>query len=86
MQDTTLAAYESVQPALNTLQRKVLAKLSLRPAGMTDEELTDALGAENRSTFRTRRSELVKLGLVKATGQKRPMRSGRLSNVWAIVA
>lgn len=34
------------------------------------------------STIRTRRSELESLGLVKSTGKKRELRSGRKGHVW----
>jgi hypothetical protein len=83
MRETSLDAYRSVKPAITSLQSLVLS--TLREAGekgLTDEELTDRHSDENRSTYRTRRAELVRRGLVRATGQKRRLRNGRQGRVW----
>lgn len=72
---------------------KVLRKLPSR--GMTDEELQaeylfhrrqrPALFlAQSESGIRTRRSELVRLGLVEFAGERRRMDSGRMARVWRI--
>jgi len=37
------------------------------------------------SGIRTRRSELVRLGMVRDTGRRRVLQTGRLSIVWAAV-
>jgi len=59
---------------------RVLAALYERPS--TDEELQAALGLGANSE-RPRRVELVDLGLVAATGHRRPTSTGALSMVWA---
>jgi hypothetical protein len=59
--------------------------------GTTDEELGDAyqrlalagqVPYQSPSGLRTRRSELVELGLVENSGDKRKTRSGRRAIVW----
>lgn len=55
---------------LNALQGRVLLWLASRPGPVTDEELV-AFGAANgyaESTLRKRRTELVELGYVRASG------------------
>lgn len=50
--------------------------------GSTDDELEQALGLRHQ-TASARRRELVKMGLVQDSGQRRPTRSGRSATVWA---
>lgn len=61
---------------------------------MTDEELHDTylraaftgtLRPQSSSGLRTRRSELVRLGYICWTGERRVMRTGRLARVWGKV-
>lgn len=80
--DTSAAAYDSVKPHLNAIQKEVLHMFACHPDGLTDEQLTDLCGYENRSTYRTRRNELVKKGLLVDTGLTDTMRSGRKARVW----
>jgi hypothetical protein len=60
---------------------------ALRTFGpMTDEQLVPILaGKLSPSGTRTRRSELVSLGLVRATSKTRPLASGRDGIVWEAV-
>lgn len=65
--------------------------------GLTDEELADRYlrgtatagtpgwPAQSLASLRTRRAELVAAGLVRATGETRPTRSGRKAQVWEAV-
>ncbi len=78
----SIEAWNSVQPELLELQLKVLA--ILREAGsngLADHEAI-ALTDMGPSTYRTRRSELVKLGLVVHTGEVRKTASNRRADVW----
>jgi hypothetical protein len=63
---------------------------------VTDEQMIDAyhgawidycdpLPEQSVSSLRTRRAELVAAGLVRATGETRPTRSGRKAQVWGAV-
>lgn len=76
-------------------QQRVLDALALRPdVDWTDEQF--ARWFEQRamvmktpvgmspSGLRTRRAELIELGLIEWTGDKRPLASGRLSQVWRL--
>jgi hypothetical protein len=81
---TSFAAGAKVAPKLRELQRRVLDELrKAHPQGLCDFELEERCGSHG-STFRTRRSELVDLGLVKDSGQKRLM-AGRQRIVWVLV-
>ena len=59
---------------------------------LTDEQLVDAFASDwatpiqqSPSGVRTRRSELARKGLVRATGTLRVTRSGRKAQVWEAV-
>jgi len=57
---------------------------------LTDEQLVSVYGQmgdvadQSESGLRTRRSELVKMGLLCDTGQTRRIRSGRMAVVWGL--
>lgn len=73
-------------------QKAVLRVLGKRPtAGYTDEELIsvyreiDSLPWQSESGIRSRRAELVALGLAEDSGERRPMmETGRMARVWRI--
>jgi len=59
----------------------VLKVLALRP--LTDIELTQAVSEKmSPSGARTRRAELVRMGLVEASGRRRRSANGREHTVW----
>lgn len=65
-------------------QKAVLEALTIL-GPMTDEELAHQYGGtpqQSPSGLRTRRSELVELGKVRDSGQRRVLRSGRRAIVW----
>lgn len=67
--DTSHEAANYIAPALRELQLKVLMWAQRRPLfRFTDAELQRAMGGN--STYRTRRAELVQLGLVRDTGER----------------
>ena len=75
---------------LRERQRAVLTVMRLF-GPCTDEELfltyrNSALPRQSASGLRSRRAELVKLGIVEKTGEKRRMKStGNRANVWRVV-
>lgn len=83
--DTSHAAAASLGD-LRQSQAAVLQLLAGLPDA-TDDELADAArraGLQiSPSGLRTRRHELVALGLAHDTGQRRPLPSGRMAVVWA---
>ena len=97
--ETSRAAAASIGD-LRERQYAVLKVLRKRPAaGFTDEELVDLYNGYARmwqsrsdvyppqspSGIRTRRSELVRLGFVEWSGERRVMTTGRLARVWCVV-
>ena len=71
-----------------TLTEKRSAVLEMLASGpLTDEEIQQRyrpdMPRQSASGLRTRRSELVRLGLVQDSGTRRSMSTGRLAIVWA---
>lgn len=83
---TSKSAAKAITPHIKDKQAAVLKVLRSKPFGMTDHELVEEckerFGWESGSTARTRRSELVELGLVYDSGHKVKRRSHRPSVVW----
>lgn len=83
---TSHAAAASVRD-LRKSQAAVLYVLATH-GGMTDDELQRRYAAmpqlprQSESGVRTRRRELVDAGLVRDTGRKAPLASGRMAIVW----
>jgi hypothetical protein len=67
---------------LNALQRRVLAFITARPDGATDEEIASGLGL-NPSTARPRRIELARRGLIVEAGTRKTA-SKRNAMVWRV--
>lgn len=82
--DTSHEAAAVVTPTLRKLQVEVLAFAARRgPQGFTDPELAEHFDCEG-STYRTRRSELVTMGLLMDSGQRRQVAAKRRFAVWRI--
>ena len=80
---TSFQADDSIQLSLRMLQHKVLNYIRERMEfGSTDEELSIALDCPRQSTMRTRRSELVDLGLIVDSSRRRKTSTGRNAIVW----
>ena len=79
-------AAQAIAPAAGTLRDRVFAVI----AGQAHYGCTDAEGCErsgiNPSTWRPRRGELEKLGLIRDSGRTRKSSSGRDMTVWAASA
>ncbi len=81
--ETSREAAEKVVPKLRLLQQRVLAVLRQYPDGLTDYQIEMLLG-DHGSTYRTRRSELVALGLVRDSGHKKVI-NGTHRTVWIAI-
>lgn len=83
--DTSKAAAEAIEPALNSLRGQVLARLRMvGEYGMTDEQIQHALNMDP-STERPRRIELWRAGLVKDSGKRRRTSKNRIAVVWVAI-
>lgn len=86
--DTSEEAAERVSKSLKELQGKVYTILAASQ-GLTDSELRERCnaiyGKRQESTYRKRRSELVALGLVQETGEKRLNPAGNWEKVFAVI-
>ena len=73
-----------------TKKRQHVMATFRRYGSLTDEQLVSVYGQmddvadQSDSGLRTRRSELVKMGLLCDTGQTRRIRSGRMAVVWGL--
>lgn len=85
--DTSRDAAEGLRNVRAT-HHFVMAALARSP--MTDEQIADRAWADevevSPSGLRTRRSELVEAGYVRATEKRLPLASGRLGIVWALTS
>jgi hypothetical protein len=84
--DTSHQAAESITPRIRQLQVAVLAFASTCPDGFTDPLMNDHFQTHS-STYRTRRSELVDLGMIEDTGNRLTLGpKGRKHALWRITA
>lgn len=84
---TSHAAANSVDRSQMSHAKRVIVTLLMLEGPMTDEELlllwNDRIADRiSQSGLRTRRSELVDAGLVRDSGERRPLESGRMAIVW----
>jgi hypothetical protein len=80
--ETSRAAAESIayqSPRLRDLVHAQIFRCGLR--GATNDELEDAMALRHQ-TLSARVRELVLLGRVEDSGERRKTRSGRLATVW----
>lgn len=78
--ETSRAAAVSIRPVAGTLRARVLEAIE-RHGPLTDEAGCELTGM-NPSTWRPRRVELERAGLIRAAGE-RAGRSGRAMTTWA---
>jgi hypothetical protein len=76
---TSAEAARSVSRSVGTLRDRVLAAIRQRPS--TADELAEAL-SETPFSIRPRCTELLKLGKITETPDRRRNASGRLAAVW----
>lgn len=84
--DTSVEAAESVSPRIRELQQKVLRFAEINPDGFTDRDLEQHF-LNSGSTYRTRRSELTEMGMIRDSGERRTYGAngtGRRHIIWQI--
>ena len=83
--DTSWDAARSVR-LITAKQAAVRDVLGAAPSGLTDEELAARYVGPHQSPsgLRTRRKELVDLGLVRDSGRRAQMETGRMAIVWEV--
>lgn len=69
-------AFEAVQPALPSLQRRIVTLYQQYPAGLTSDEVQVLLGYDKHQTVSGVTSNLKTNGVLVFTGQRRSTRSG----------
>jgi len=81
---TSRKAAQSILAQLPDLQQAVYAyAYTVGPHGFTDDDLGNYFRSF-RSTYRSRRSELTRAGLIMDTGRTRLLSTRRKAIVWAI--
>jgi predicted ArsR family transcriptional regulator len=78
---TSHEAYESVKPAIPSIQERIASLLKARP--MTDDEMETILELPHQTVSACRRG-MVKAGRVEATGDRAKTRSGRSAQTWRL--
>ena len=78
---TSREAASAIKGKSARLRQQVLDELRRNPA--TDEELANVLNLSG-NTARPRRVELVEIGIVEDSGQRRKTASGRSAVVWRV--
>lgn len=73
---------------MSRLRQQVYDVLKAEPGGLTDCQIrtlcTQAYGSRSESTYRKRRTELVDLGLVIWSGERRVNAIGNMEKVWEL--
>ena len=80
--DTSRDAAHGVAGRANLLRDRCMAALTRKP--MTADETADALG-ENLLSIRPRITELIRLGKIEDSGDRRANASGRRAKVWRVI-
>lgn len=81
-QETSREAVEKIIPKMSKLRKAVLVTLARGP--MSDELLRTYHPQYRESTIRTRRSELVQMGLVEDSRERVKLASGNRSIIWQL--
>lgn len=83
--DTSHEAAEQITPMVRALQIAVLEYAArCVPLGFTDPAMNEHFGVTS-STYRTRRAELVDMGMIADTGERRSLNGARRKHaVWTI--
>ena len=82
--DTSRQAAQLALLTARTLRERCYEALVTHPAGLTDFELADLVGRQQTSAGK-RRGELVTVGLVEDSGERRRTPSGASAIVWRLV-
>ena len=84
MSETSRMAYEAVKKDLSELQFFVLGAAKRRGSFIDEEIERDLGGRMTPQSVRSRRAELVQLGRIEKTTEKRRNSRGGLCAVWAV--
>ncbi len=79
--ETSAEAAESVREVSGRLRRRVFEAIECSTVGATDDEIEVWLGLPHQ-TVNARRRELVLLGRIVDSGDRRQTRQGRRAKVW----
>lgn len=81
--DTSREAAKKIEPFVPTI-RQLVEKFAREAghAGFIDEDLSIQFGAENVSSYRTRRAELTDMNIILDTGKRRHNEAGNECIVW----
>lgn len=82
---TSHAAAASQRPKKLTKLRRVVLDTFIKYGPMDDTELVRRVNGYTPSGIRTRRSELVSMGLIRDSGRRVRLETGREANVWESV-
>ncbi len=83
--ETSHMAANRVFPHLSNIQERVLVFIKNCPQGVTDLEISLYFEDDGRSTYRTRRAELVAMGRVRDSGRT-IKQAGSRRTIWVFVA
>ena len=81
---TSREAARRIAGGTHSLRMQVLAHLRKYPEGLTDEEMQLGIPMA-QNTQRPRRIELVRMGLIRDSGDQRLTSSDRFATVWIAV-
>lgn len=81
--ETKIEAYEAIKPSAATMRQKVIDFIEEHGAS-TDEEISNGVPM-HRSTVTPRRNELMHLGVIVDSGERRKTATGRKAIVWKLV-
>lgn len=80
--DTSIAAAASIAPEVPNIQAQVYAYAKQRGGqGFTDDQLNEHFKT-TKSTYRSRRADLVEQGLIIDTGIRAKNEGGRFTIIW----
>lgn len=71
MSQTQLEAYAKIRDKVGFLQSEVLKAIEAAPEGLTDWEIAEKLRKGHRQDVAPRRTELLKMNLIKDSGRTR---------------
>ena len=84
MRDTSLEAYRNLSPIyFSDLEQTVLVLVHGTP-DQTDREYTVLAGHSDPATFRRRRSDLTRKGLIVCSGKRVCRVTGKTSHTWRV--